>query len=117
MSWYFSVVYGSPNCGLRKHLWAQLNEQFLGFGGPWIAAGDFNVVMSKEEVNFPDTLAYNHCVGFMDWMFDNGLMDMGYIGTKFTWMREFNLIMPRYSFALKQGIPTSKIENCSQTSS
>ena len=51
--WFFFVVYVSPDYGLRRKLWEALDLTSLGTEGPWLSAGDYNSVMSVDEVSFP----------------------------------------------------------------
>ena len=50
-------------------------------------AGDFNSVTKAEEVSNAGKFDKRRCSGFNDWIFGNGLIDMGFIGPKFTWIR------------------------------
>ncbi|XVF74117.1 hypothetical protein PTKIN_Ptkin13bG0034500 [Pterospermum kingtungense] len=84
--WYLTIVYGSPDGGLRKKLLNDLDFGVLGIMGPCLVVGDFNAVLSVEEVS-SGSLASNRCAGFQDWIFDNGLLDMGFVGSRFTWSR------------------------------
>lgn len=49
--WYFSVVYASPDCTLRKELFSDLSQEALHHQGAWLSVGEFNSVLSKEEVS------------------------------------------------------------------
>lgn len=49
--------------------------------------GDFNVVTNREEVNNKETFSQSRCTDFNDWITDEGLVDLGYTGTPFTWSR------------------------------
>ncbi|XP_031120913.1 uncharacterized protein LOC116024153 [Ipomoea triloba] len=44
-------------------------------------------VLNKEEVSCPRNFSQQRCVGFQNWMFNQGLLDMGFSGPKFTWHR------------------------------
>lgn len=80
-------MYGSPTHGLRKHLWNTLNNQKLDLEGPWLAAGDFNAVVSPTEVSEGSNFSQQRCAGFTEWIFNQGLVDLGYFGSRFTWRR------------------------------
>ncbi|XP_019186538.1 PREDICTED: uncharacterized protein LOC109181240 [Ipomoea nil] len=88
--WLLSVVYGSPNMQLRRKLFADLSSQDLGLQGPWLSVGDFNSVLKKEEVSNSDTFNTARCTDFSDWIFREGLIDLGFTGSPFTWMRGIN---------------------------
>ncbi|XP_038688766.1 uncharacterized protein LOC119987931 [Tripterygium wilfordii] len=86
-SWLLTVVYGSPNFNLRKLLWMDLNSEIKDNLDPWMVVGDFNSVVSLEEVSSQAQFNFNRCKGFRDWIFDNGLIDMGFVGSILTWSR------------------------------
>ena len=85
--WFFFMVYGSPDCGLRRKLWEALDLTSLGTEGAWLSAGDYNSVMSADEVSLPTYWNCHRSASFNDWVFDQGLVDMGFSGSKFTWTR------------------------------
>ena len=82
-----SVVYGSPDCGLRRKIWEALDLTSFGTEGPWLSTGDYNSVMSTDEVSLPTHWNCHRSASFNDWVFDQGLVDMGFSGSKFTWTR------------------------------
>ena len=78
------MVYASPNPAVRNSMWGYLSTIRRCFKGPWVVMGDFNDIVSSDEKRggrgcFSKT-------GFSDWISDNRLLDMGFIGQKFTWM-------------------------------
>lgn len=85
--WFLSIVYGSPSAGLRQRLWADLSVSILNFRGAWLMAGDYNVVVSSVEVSTEGPLSHSRCSGFQDWIYDQELMDLGFVGSVFTWVR------------------------------
>ncbi|XP_038687586.1 uncharacterized protein LOC119986972 [Tripterygium wilfordii] len=85
--WLLSVVYGSPDSSLRKLLWRDLNKEVLEIRGSWIVVGDFNSVISRDEVSSTNRTTMNRCSGFADWIFDQELIDMGFSGPIYTWTR------------------------------
>ncbi|XP_031124242.1 uncharacterized protein LOC116026955 [Ipomoea triloba] len=88
--WTLSMVYGSPNRLLRKKLFSDLTANSPGTQPSWLVCGDFNSVISREEVNNPDCFNNARCADFKEWIFQEGLVDLGFEGTKFTWMRGIN---------------------------
>ena len=80
-------MYGSPNPSLRNKLWSELRQHCLNIKGPRLSVGDYNVVITEEEVSGTGPLANHRSTGFMDWIFDQGFLDMGYSGPNFTWTR------------------------------
>ena len=82
--WVLTVVYASPNPAVRNSMWGYLNTTRRCFKGPWVVMGDFNEIVSSDEKR-----GGRGCfskIGFSDWISDNRLLDMGFIGQKFTWM-------------------------------
>lgn len=85
--WLFSIVYGSPNSHLRKKLWQDLRLENFDSSRPWISMGDFNSITNENEVYPKDNFANHRCAGINEWIFDQGLQDMGFMGPKYTWTR------------------------------
>lgn len=85
--WNMVIVYGSPDHHLRNRLWSDLNHEQLDLCKEWMVAGDFNSVTSCEEVNNLNTFNQRRCRGMKDWVFREGLIDVGFSGPKFTWRR------------------------------
>lgn len=85
--WYVSFVYGSLTPYLRRKLWLELPHDNLIQGFPWISVGDFNAIASGENSSS------NHnrqCSHFVEWIFQEGLVDLGFSGTRYTWMKGVN---------------------------
>ncbi|XP_019168344.1 PREDICTED: uncharacterized protein LOC109164047 [Ipomoea nil] len=88
--WFLSPIYGSLDPSLRKRLFAELTHHNCDINDPWLMAGDFNAVLSQEETSNTNNFSLSRCAGFRDWIFQEGLLDLGYTGTRFTWMRGTN---------------------------
>ena len=86
-NWLLSVGYGSPNPALRKYLWQDLNSEVMEIEGPWLIMGDFNSVSAAEEVSNHGKLDKRRCAGFVEWISDPNLLDLGFSGPRFTWTR------------------------------
>ena len=83
----FTVVYGSPQSKFRTELWNRLYGISSTIRGPWIVAGDFNAMLNKDEKIGG---AKNKLTGFKkfySWMRDCSMIDMGFLGSQFTWKR------------------------------
>ena len=52
-----------------------------------MAVGDFNSVTSKEETSTPLNFDHSKSSGMNNWISTHGLIDLGYLGPKFTWTR------------------------------
>lgn len=89
-TWFLTVVYGSPEHQLRKRLFSALSHQSLPPQAPWLIAGDFNSVTCQDEISNPTKFSAARCSDFNRWIFQEALLDLGFVGTKFTWMRGLN---------------------------
>nr|GME00746.1 splicing factor 3B subunit 2 [Ipomoea batatas] len=85
--WNLSVVYGSPALHLKRRLWNALTRSKINIRGPWLVAGDFNAVVSFEEISNPENPGVHRNNDFKDWIFEEALVDLGFSGQKFTWKR------------------------------
>lgn len=85
MQWNLAIVYGSPSSSLRKRLWKDLRKDSLDMDGSWLAIGDFNVVLSSKEVSDQSKFSQSRCAGFSEWIFEQGLVDVGFEGPCMTW--------------------------------
>lgn len=87
---FLAVVYPSPNRILGRRLWEDLCSAKLGLEGPWLVLGDFNSVISSEEVSCPETFSQQCCHEFVDWIFGEELVDLGWDGPRFMWERRLS---------------------------
>ena len=81
----FTAVYGSPNATLRKHLWTSLTEVARLQSGPWIVAGDFNAILHSGDRTGGVVSRARGCGLFRHFLFNSGLLDLGFSGPKYTW--------------------------------
>lgn len=79
LMWEVTAVYASPTPMERKFLWAKLNG--IRTHRPWVLVGDFNCVLRNEERS--SNSGASSC--FQNWVGERGLLDLGFIGNKFTW--------------------------------
>lgn len=77
--WTLTAVYASSQLSARQFIWGKLNE--LEVKTPWALIGDFNYVLKTEERSSNSGASSS----FIDWVDGNGLVDLGFIGSKFTW--------------------------------
>ena len=85
-SWCFIGIYGSPHSSIRSELWEGIYNLATNVNGPWCIRGDFNPVLSLNDVGNDQHLACDSTV-FNRCMLDNGLFDMGFCGQPYTWQR------------------------------
>nr|GMC77844.1 uncharacterized protein LOC109150389 [Ipomoea batatas] len=75
--------YTSPS----RRLWAELSIAIRGFTGPLMVAGDFNSVIDQTETTNYSAFSSQRCSDFKEWIHREGLIDLGFSGPKFTWLR------------------------------
>ncbi|XP_073051702.1 uncharacterized protein [Primulina eburnea] len=85
--WLLTIVYGSPNPTLRKRLWQDLTKENLNIQGPWLSIGDYNSVCYEHETSTTNGATHHRSAGFNDWLFNQGLIYIGFSGSRFTWVR------------------------------
>ncbi|KAL4320218.1 hypothetical protein GQ457_18G015180 [Hibiscus cannabinus] len=81
------AISNHPNAQRRRNLWEQLLALNPGVGRSWVVGGDLNVISSSEERLGGSQRRLGICHRFNDFLFDSGLLDMGFSGSKFTWRR------------------------------
>ncbi|KAK3204389.1 hypothetical protein Dsin_018435 [Dipteronia sinensis] len=67
-------------------LWSYLDSIKGCFHMLWLIAGDFNEITSCDEKRSGRPTYSNS--GFANWIYRNELVDMGFIGPRFTWMNK-----------------------------
>ena len=87
VSWVLTVIYTNPHSHIRDWLWQELQGFAIDCMKPWLLAGDYNETISLEECNHGGPDMRRRCNRFKQWIENNGLIDLGYSGPKFTWAR------------------------------
>ncbi|KAK3231083.1 hypothetical protein Dsin_002964 [Dipteronia sinensis] len=87
--WILTVVYANPCVTTRRFLWSYLDAIRSCFALPWLVAGDFNEIVSSSEKRGGRFSHPNS--GFSNWIERNELVDLGFIGSKFTWMMKMGI--------------------------
>ncbi|KAK9939901.1 hypothetical protein M0R45_016581 [Rubus argutus] len=82
-SWILSTLYASPTSTVRSMLWNYLDNLMLAHPVPWLFIGDFNELYSGADKNF-GTMA-GRIGGLKRWVDRNALIDLGFIGSCYTW--------------------------------
>lgn len=77
--WALMAVYASPKASVRQYLWRRLEE--LEVELRWVLIGDFNCILWSEERSSKTGVSSS----FKDWVDRNGLIDIGYVGSCYTW--------------------------------
>lgn len=81
--WLLTVLYASPSRQVRHSLWSYLDTIRALHQSPWFIVGDFNEVLSGEDINGGSMRG--GAVGFKKWVNRSVVIDMGYQGAPFTW--------------------------------
>lgn len=87
-AWVLTIVYASPQLHLRPRLWECL-ENFSGTNTlPWCLVGDFNTTLHEYEKE--GRAPFNYCSSqqFAECIEEYNLIDLGFKGPPFTWVRE-----------------------------
>jgi len=89
--WLLSSIYGSPRFRERCLLWGNLKILSERHNLPWAVMGDFNDVVCDDEKMRGNGVCkrrveeYTSCMNFCN------LIDLGFIGPKFTWTNKKDL--------------------------
>ncbi|MCH97659.1 hypothetical protein A2U01_0018655, partial [Trifolium medium] len=83
--WYFSVVYASPSEDMRSILWTELNAIADNMSDRWLVAGDFNDIKDKSEKKGGAPINHRKCALFKERINQCRLIDLGSIGSRYTW--------------------------------
>ncbi|XP_010451890.1 PREDICTED: uncharacterized protein LOC104734083 [Camelina sativa] len=92
------VVYTAPSVSRRSGLWDKLREVIEALEGPIVVGGDFNTIVRIDERSGGNGRLSPDSLEFGDWIQRLSLIDMGFLGNKFTWRRgrtENNFIAKR----------------------
>jgi hypothetical protein len=76
--WLFTPIYVSPYEGNRKILWDALKSISNNMHTAWLLAGDFNDIASNAA-------SPRRCNTFLERDNSCKLIDLGYVGSKYTW--------------------------------
>jgi hypothetical protein len=85
INWFFSPIYASPNEDNRGALWEDLKSIAASMNAPWLLAGDFNDISSEDEKKGGAAVSLRKCNTFKKRIEDCNLMDLGSVGSKYTW--------------------------------
>ncbi|KAJ4825000.1 hypothetical protein Tsubulata_028177 [Turnera subulata] len=107
----FTGVYGSPQPASRCFLWDHLCRLAASVVHPWCVAGDFNAILSADEIRGTTTSIRRGCRRFRGCVDSCQLEDLGFQGPKYTWRR--GLVWERLDRALAsqswlQAFPSSQ---------
>lgn len=67
--------------------WNLLRDLHSHFDLPWLCAGDFNELLKTREKLGGRLRPYGQMQNFREVLDECGLLDLGFVGTKFTWFK------------------------------
>ncbi|KAL4349827.1 hypothetical protein AHAS_Ahas10G0080900 [Arachis hypogaea] len=79
------VVYANPQPNNRRLIWQSIERIARNMGEPWLLIGDFNEIKDSTEKKGRRPIDLRMCRNFANWIDRCGLVDLGFIGTRFTW--------------------------------
>ena len=85
--WLFVGFYGPPYYLKKKKAWESLIGLLESFQGPWVYMGDFNYTLNKDEKKGGKRGSISETNHLKDLMFEFRAIDLGYLGSKFTWAK------------------------------
>ncbi|XP_025604435.1 uncharacterized protein [Arachis hypogaea] len=83
--WFMTAVYANPQPQGRRDLWPKLQNLANRMQSPWILTGDFNEIKDPTEKKGGGQVDYRACSRFSTWINNSGLIDLGFMGSRFTW--------------------------------
>ena len=101
-SWRFTGMYGVPETRRKHETWDLLRTLDRKFSLLWLVASDFNEILLSHE-KFGGALRSEAAMrDFREVVDDCGLLDLGYVGKKYTWRgkRGNGMVLERLDRAL-----------------
>ena len=87
--WRFMGFYGHPMTQRRVESWNLMRSLHGRFSAPWLCADDFNEITKTHEKKGGRLRPYYQMNNFRDALDECGLMDLGFVGSKYTWFKNF----------------------------
>jgi endonuclease/exonuclease/phosphatase family metal-dependent hydrolase len=81
----FTAIYASPVEENRHDMWDKIMNIAVSVHEPWMLAGDFNDIMSQDEKQGGALVNLRRCRVFQERVNKCKLLDLGAVGSKFTW--------------------------------
>ncbi|XP_030963604.1 uncharacterized protein LOC115984727 [Quercus lobata] len=88
-AWRFTGFYGAPETHLRSASWNLLRTLHNQLDLPWLCGGDFNELLKSHEKRGGRPHPYGQMQKFREVLDECRLMDLGFIGKKFTWFKNY----------------------------
>ena len=86
-AWRFIGIYRAPETHLRMETWNLMRELKSRFSLPWLCSSDFNELLKSHEKNGGRLRPYGQMEKFREVLDECNLLDLGYVGNKFTWSK------------------------------
>ena len=83
--WFLTAVYACPQENGRKELWQELKTIAMTMQKCWMIMGDFNEIAESSEKKGGAPVDMAKCRAFSARINDCNLIDLGFIGSRFTW--------------------------------
>ncbi|CAN0926190.1 hypothetical protein LINGRAHAP2_LOCUS35190 [Linum grandiflorum] len=80
-----TFVHAPTDVNERRAFWTSISALNTNSEVAWLIVGDCNAVLYDYEKEGGNLINYSSTLDFRNFLFDNELMDMGYIGDAFTW--------------------------------
>ncbi|XP_072066256.1 uncharacterized protein [Arachis hypogaea] len=80
-----TAVYASPNEIIRRQAWGEIKSMAGNLNGEWLLVGDFNEIACPTKKKGGGRTNRRECELFKSWISNCCLIDLGYIGSKYTW--------------------------------
>ncbi|XP_058078982.1 uncharacterized protein LOC131227248 [Magnolia sinica] len=97
ISVHITSIYAACNWHERQSLWEEIQALSTTISSPWLLCGDFNTTASPEErigTSHPNSRSMED---FRTVISNAGLLDAGYIGSKFIWCNNRSVLSRRWA--------------------
>ncbi|KAK9930659.1 hypothetical protein M0R45_027689 [Rubus argutus] len=84
-SWRLTGFYGHPKTSLRHLSWQAIRDLCDDDSLPWVIVGDFNEILHADEKQDGRRRGELQMRGFREVVGYAELVDLGFVGTRFTW--------------------------------
>ncbi|KAL8089279.1 hypothetical protein AgCh_038904 [Apium graveolens] len=85
--WRYTGFYGCPERSRRRESWLKIKNLAARSNRPWCIVGDFNDLMHADEKRGGRAQPQYLLNGFVETISACQLIDLGFVGEKFTWER------------------------------
>ena len=118
LQWRFTGIYGFADKAKKHETWSLIRDLHRRSPLPWVCAGDFNEILWSHEKLGLGARPEGVMKEFRDALDECGLMDLGYVGDKFTWRgkRAGGMVLERLDRAVADNgwfalYPSTKVQH------